>query len=93
MLRQHSHIIVMVLSAMFVVTCIAESLVSLDEGTSLTECSFEKRVSLVCYQCAKRHQEDFQLLYGPCCRNADSLDNEIRQYCEAIFTEPPRRGG
>ncbi|BFZ07637.1 hypothetical protein BsWGS_10675 [Bradybaena similaris] len=55
----------------------------------ITDCDTIVRVSHVCYQCSRRHEEEFNTMYISCCTGEPS----IREYCDYIYTEPPKRGG
>ncbi|CAG5127061.1 unnamed protein product [Candidula unifasciata] len=54
------------------------------------QCWTVKRISLVCYRCAKRHSDDFRYFYVNCCSGPD---NKFRSYCEDIYTAPPENDG
>ncbi|BFZ07635.1 hypothetical protein BsWGS_10674 [Bradybaena similaris] len=58
------------------------------DDDEITDCDTIVRVSHLCYQCSRRHEEQFNLMYINCCTGEPST----REYCDYIYTEPPKRG-
>ncbi|CAG5121178.1 unnamed protein product [Candidula unifasciata] len=89
------HQCIQVTLAVLVVALVSTTLTSAANTKALlgrdevTECDTIARVSHMCYLCSKRHEDEFNTIYLPCCTG----DPAIREYCAFIYTEPPKRGG
>ncbi|CAG5121179.1 unnamed protein product [Candidula unifasciata] len=89
------HQCIQVTLVLLVAVLVSTTLTSADNTRSspgrlhVTECDTIARVSHVCYQCSRRHETEFNYIYFNCCMG----DATIREYCDAIYTEAPKRGG